>query len=51
MGKVRHGVAGYPIEHSLSPVLTAIVHAHLSRTENVELPGLIGVVVIATDGV
>ncbi|MBG45933.1 MAG: hypothetical protein CMB76_05380 [Euryarchaeota archaeon] len=51
MGKVRHGVAGYPIEHSLSPVLTAIVHAHLSRTENVELPGLKGVVVIPTDGV
>ena len=51
MGKVRHGVAGYPIEHSLSPVLTAIVHAHLSRTDDVELPGLKGVVVIPTDGV
>jgi len=51
MGKVRHGVAGYPIEHSLSPVLTAIVHAHLSRTDNVELPGLKGVVVIPTEGV
>ncbi|MCH2435401.1 MAG: hypothetical protein MK197_03840 [Candidatus Poseidoniaceae archaeon] len=51
MGKVRHGVAGYPIEHSLSPVLTAIVHAHLSRTDGVELPGLKGVVVIPTEGV
>ena len=51
MGKVRHGVAGNPIGHSLSPALTAIVHAHLSRTENVELPGLKGVVVIPTEGV
>ena len=51
MGKVRHGVAGMPIEHSLSPVLTAIVHAHLSRTEGISLPGLKGVVVIPTDGV
>ena len=51
MGKVRHGVAGMPIEHSLSPVLTAIVHAHLSRTEGIVLPGLKGVVVIPTDGV
>lgn len=51
MGKVRHAVAGNPIEHSLSPVLTAIVHAHLSRTPEVVLPGLKGVAVIPTDGV
>ena len=51
MGKVRHVVAGNPIEHSLSPVLTAIVHAHLSRTPEVVLPGLKGVAVIPTDGV
>ena len=51
MAKVRHGVAGNPITHSLSPVLTALVHAHLSRTEGVKLPGLKGVVVIPTDGV
>ena len=51
MGSVRHAVAGNPIGHSLSPVLTAIVHAHLSRTDNVELPGLKGVVIIPTDGV
>jgi len=51
MAKVRHGVAGDPIGHSLSPVLTALVHSHLSRTEGVELPGLKGVVVIPTDGV
>lgn len=51
MGKVRHAVAGNPIVHSLSPILTAIVHAHLSRTDGVELPGLKGVVVIPTEGV
>mgnify|MGYP000070428754 FL=1 len=51
MGKVRHGVAGNPVSHSLSPVLTAIVHAHLARTTGVNLPGLKGVVVIPTDGV
>ena len=51
MAKVRHGVAGEPIGHSLSPVLTAIVHAHLSRTEGITLPGLKGVVVIPTSGV
>ena len=51
MGKVRHGVAGNPVSHSLSPVLTAIVHAHLARTSGVNLPGLKGVVVIPTDGV
>ena len=51
MGKVRHAVAGNPIEHSLSPVLTAIVHAHLSRSNGVDLPGLKGVAVIPTEGV
>ena len=51
MAKVRHGVAGDPIGHSLSPVLTALVHSHLSRTEGIELPGLKGVVIIPTDGV
>lgn len=51
MGKVRHAVAGNPIVHSLSPVLCALVHAHLSRQDGVELPGLKGVVVIPTDGV
>ena len=51
MAKVRHGVAGEPIGHSLSPVLTAIVHSHLSRTEGIEMPGLKGVVIIPTEGV
>jgi|TARA_B110000495_G_scaffold81363_1_gene69897 hypothetical protein len=51
MAKVRHGVAGEPIGHSLSPVLTALVHSHISRTEGVDIPGLKGVVVIPTDGV
>ena len=51
MGKVRHAVAGNPIEHSLSPVLTAIVHAHLARTDGVDLPGLKGVAIIPTEGV
>mgnify|MGYP001424863325 FL=1 len=51
MAKVRHGVAGDPIGHSLSPVLTALVHSHLSRTEGIELPGLKGVVIIPTEGV
>jgi len=51
MAKVSHGVAGDPIGHSLSPVLTALVHSHLSRTDGVDLPGLKGVVVIPTDGV
>ena len=51
MGRVRHAVAGNPIVHSLSPVLTALVHAHLSRQEDVDIPGLKGVVVIPTEGV
>lgn len=51
MGKVRHAVAGNPVTHSLSPILTAIVHAHLSRTKGVKIPGLKGVVVIPTEGV
>ncbi len=51
MAKVRHGVAGDPVGHSLSPVLTALVHSHLSHVEGVKLPGLKGVVVIPTDGV
>lgn len=51
MARIRHGVAGKPITHSLSPVLTALVHAHLSRKEGVKLPGLKGVVVIPTEGV
>jgi hypothetical protein len=51
MAKVRHGVAGEPIVHSLSPVLTALVHSHLSRIDGINLPGLKGVVVIPTDGV
>ncbi|MDC0557206.1 hypothetical protein OAO34_05415 [Candidatus Poseidoniaceae archaeon] len=51
MAKVSHGVAGEPIVHSLSPVLTALVHSHLSRIEGITLPGLKGVVVIPTEGV
>ena len=51
MGTVRHAVAGNPIVHSLSPVLTALVHAHLSRQQDIQLPGLKGVVVIPTEGV
>lgn len=51
MAKVSHAVAGEPIVHSLSPVLTALVHSHLSRIEGITLPGLKGVVVIPTEGV
>tara|TARA_B100000003_G_scaffold137448_1_gene123305 strand:+ start:2456 stop:3388 length:933 start_codon:yes stop_codon:yes gene_type:complete len=51
MGTVRHGVAGDPISHSLSPVLCSIVHAHLSRIEGLKLPNLKGVAVIPTNGV
>ena len=51
MAKVSHAVAGEPIIHSLSPVLTALVHSHLSRIDGVTLPGLKGVVVIPTGGV
>ena len=51
MAKVSHAVAGEPIVHSLSPVLTALVHSHLSRIDGITLPGLKGVVVIPTEGV
>lgn len=51
MAKVSHAVAGEPIVHSLSPVLTALVHSHLSRIDGITLPGLKGVVVIPTQGV
>ena len=33
---MRHAVAGNPIVHSLSPVLTALVHIHLSKQEDVD---------------
>lgn len=51
MARIRHGVAGKPVAHSLSPVLTALVHAHLSRKNQIDLPGLKGVAIIPTEGV
>ena len=50
-GKVRHAVAGNPNRAFLISSLNAIVHAHLARTDGVDLPGLKGVAIIPTDGV
>ena len=51
MGTVQYGVAGEPIVHSLSPVLCAIIHEHLSMDDQVKLPNLKSVAVIPTKGV
>ncbi|MDP6870358.1 MAG: hypothetical protein QGI21_06275 [Candidatus Poseidoniaceae archaeon] len=52
MAKVRHGVAGEPITHSLSPILTSIVHAHLAANESIsKLPDLKGVAVVPSSGI
>ena len=51
MAKVRYGVAGDPIVHSLSPIVTSLVHAHLSSTEGVKVPDLKDLAVIPASGI
>lgn len=51
MAKVRHGVAGEPIAHSLSPLLTSLVHAHLAQTKGGQVPELKTLAIIPTSGI
>ena len=51
MAKVRHGVAGDPIAHSLSPIVASLVAAHIRENDGASAPELKGVAVIPTKGI
>lgn len=51
MAKVRHGVAGDPIAHSLSPIVASLVAEHIRASDSTRAPELKGVAVIPTKGI
>ena len=51
MARFRHGVAGEPIVHSLSPLLASLVRAHLSAVKGNAVPEMKTVAVIPTKGI